>query len=83
MLQSVQGFFASSVSVEPDEFRSFVKNYFADDPELLAIGWAPRLASDETTGQFEFRYLEPAGSPLTTLGRDAATGRQATVVVRP
>ncbi|MDD5432122.1 MAG: CHASE domain-containing protein [Candidatus Omnitrophica bacterium] len=47
LLQTVASFYASSVSVERDEFRIFVENILKRHKEILSIDWMPRVGNAE------------------------------------
>ncbi len=42
-LKTVRAFFYASQEVRPDEFSSFVTQFLADEPDVLAISWLPHI----------------------------------------
>ena len=70
VLQSLARFYASSKSVEADEFTRFTATLFASRPGLRALAWVPRVRPTELAdhlGGAAERFHLPPGYAIRTL----------------
>jgi CHASE1-domain containing sensor protein len=80
-LTCMQSFFSASVAVERDEFRVFVAPFLRDNPDILVLFWAPRVAAAERaaleTIARQEGLAEFACHELDTEGRPSVLGQRA------
>ena len=70
VLHSIGRFYASSKSVEADEFARFTATVFASRPGLRALGWVPRVRLGDLSdhlGRAEEGFHLPPGYAIRTL----------------
>ena len=70
VLDAIGRFYASSKSVEADEFAQFTETVFASRPGLRALGWIPRVPAAELAehvAEAEEKFHLPPGYEVHTL----------------
>jgi diguanylate cyclase (GGDEF)-like protein len=74
-LNALQAFYASSDTVEADEFDTFASRLLAATPAIQALSWAPVEPAAGDAGAFRapVRHIAPAGPNERILGFDNAS----------
>lgn len=69
-LVSLESFFASSRSVEPEEFKVFASRVLAQNADILSLMWVPAISGRERAA-YERRITKETGSRFALYERDA------------